>query len=121
MSSVTSPNGQRLQPFSYDDFQGIDSSRDVASLDTGQQQHMYHLKNGYPNFRGIILRDRPLAPRTSVPGDRLISHVTFFGRNLRAWARRDGGGFMDDDNFIAKGRAHESRGNLIEIEKGAIS
>ncbi len=92
MSSVTSPNGQRLQPFSYDDFQGIDSSRDVASLDTGQQQHMYNLKNGYPNFRGIILRDRPLAPRTSVPGDRLISHVTFFGRNLLAWAQRDGGG-----------------------------
>ena len=27
---------------------------------------------------------------------------------------------MDDDNFIAKGRAHESGGNLIEIEKGEV-
>ena len=34
--------------------------------------------------------------------------------------RTGGGGFMDDDNFIAKGRAHESGGNLIEIEKGEI-
>ena len=82
MTSITSPNGQRLQPFSYDDFQGIDSSRDISSLDTGTQQHMYSLVNGYANFRGILLRDRPLAPRQSTPGDRLITHVTFFGRNL---------------------------------------
>lgn len=34
--------------------------------------------------------------------------------------RTGGGGFMDDDNFVAKGRAHESGGNLIEIEKGEI-
>ena len=34
--------------------------------------------------------------------------------------RTGGGGFMDDDNFIAKGRAHESGGNLIEIEKGEV-
>jgi len=92
MSSVTSPSGQRLVPFTYDDFQGIDSSRDVASLDTGQQQHLYQLKNGYANFRGIILRDRALEPRKTTPGDRLISHVTFFGRGLLAWAQRDGGG-----------------------------
>lgn len=92
MSTITSPSGQRLQPFSYDDFQGIDSSRDISSLDTGERQHMYRLVNGYANYRGIILRERGLTPRTSVPGDRLISHVTFFGRNLLAWAQRDGGG-----------------------------
>ena len=34
--------------------------------------------------------------------------------------RTGGGGFMDDDNFVAKGRAHESGGNLIEIEKGEV-
>ena len=92
MTSITSPNGQRLQPFSYDDFQGLDTSRDISSLDTGQQQHLYHLRNGYANYRGIILRDKGLSPRKSAPGDRLIQHVTFFGRNLLAWAQRDGGG-----------------------------
>ncbi len=92
MTSITSPNGQRLQPFSYDDFQGLDTSRDISSLDTGQQQHLFHLRNGYANYRGIILRDKGLSPRKSTPGDRLIQHVTFFGRDLLAWAQRDGGG-----------------------------
>lgn len=34
--------------------------------------------------------------------------------------RTGGGGFMDDESFMAKGRAHESGGNLIEIEKGEV-
>ncbi len=90
--SLNAPSGKRLQAFSYDDFQGVDSSRDVASLDTGQQQHLSVLNNGYANFRGIILRDRGATQRKSAQGDRLIKHVTFFGRNLAAWAQRDDGG-----------------------------
>lgn len=92
MTTINSSNGQVLQPFSYDDFQGIDTSRDIASLDTGQQQHLFKILNGYANFRGIILRDRALSTRKTTPGDRLIKHVTFFGRDLIAWAQRDGGG-----------------------------
>lgn len=92
MTSITAPSGQRLQAFSYDDFQGIDSSRDLSSLDTGSQQRLAVLKNGYANFRGIILRDRGVSARTTTPGDRLVNHVTFFGRDLLAWAQQDGGG-----------------------------
>lgn len=84
MTSVTAPSGQRLQAFSYDDFQGIDSSRDIASLDTGTQQRLYSLNNGYASFRGIMMRDRGYAPRVSTPGDRLITHTAFFGRGLLA-------------------------------------
>ena len=92
MTSITAPNGQRLQAFSYDDFQGIDSSRDIASLDTGQQQRLYTLNNGYASFRGIMLRDRGYTSRKTTPGDRLITHTAFYGRNLLAWAQQDGGG-----------------------------
>jgi len=92
MTGITSPSGQLLQPFSYDDFQGIDSSRDIASLDTGTQQRLYVLNNGYASFRGIILRDRGFSARATTPGDRLITHTAFFGRNLLAWAQQDGGG-----------------------------
>lgn len=92
MTGLTAPSGQRLKAFSYDDFQGIDSSRDIASLDTGQQQRLYHLHNGYASFRGIMLRDRGFSARTSTPGDRLITHTAFFGRNLLAWVQQDGGG-----------------------------
>ncbi len=90
--TIAPPSGQSLEPFTYDDFQGVDSSRDVASLDTGQKQHLSALENGYANFRGIIIRDRAVLPRTTSQGDRLIQHVTFFGRNLAAWAQRDAGG-----------------------------
>ena len=77
--TISPPSGQSLEPFTYDDFQGVDSSRDVASLDTGQKQHLSALENGYANFRGIIIRDRAVLPRTTSQGDRLIQHVTFFG------------------------------------------
>lgn len=92
MSEITAPAGELVLPHSYDDFQGIDSSRDVASLDTGERQFLYSLTNGYANFRGIILRDRGVKQRATTPGDRLIHHVAFFGSDLIAWAQRDGGG-----------------------------
>lgn len=80
------------QPFPYDDFQGIDSSRDQSSLDTGQMQHLFRMENAYANFRGIIHRDRDLQLRTNTPPNKVITHVTFYGRDLVAWAQRDGGG-----------------------------
>jgi len=92
MTSISAPSGQRTQPFSYDDFQGIDSSRDIASLDTGTQQRLYYLNNGYASFRGIMLRDRGYSSRKTTPGDRLITHTAFFGRELLAWVQQDGGG-----------------------------
>ena len=92
MTSITAPSGQLTEASSYDDFQGIDTSRDIASLDTGAQQRLYVLNNGYASFRGIILRDRGFTPRRTTPGDRLITHTAFYGRNLLAWAQQDGGG-----------------------------
>jgi len=92
MTSVNSPTGKLLRPYSYDNFQGLDTSRDIASLDTGENQHLAVLNNGYSSFRGIILRDRGYAPRTTSPGDRLIKHINFYGRDLVAWAQVDGGG-----------------------------
>lgn len=89
---ITSKPGQDNEPFSYDDFQGIDSSRDQASLDTGKMQHMFRMENAYANFRGIIMRDRGVVIRTAVPQDRTIQHLQFYGRDLLAWAQKDGHG-----------------------------
>ncbi len=92
MTGINAPSGVKLQGFGYDDFQGVDSSRDPASLDTGTQQRLVTLNNGFATFRGIIMRDRGVNPRTSTPGDRTINHVAFFGRDLLAWSQQDGGG-----------------------------
>lgn len=88
--TITAPSYQEVISFSYQDFQGIDSSRDRASLDTGKMQHMFQMTNSYANFRGIIHRDRDLIRREVTPSDRVIQHVSFYGRNLLVWAQRDG-------------------------------
>ena len=90
MSTTLAPSGVPLTVYPYEDFQGIDASRDKAALDTGQKQHLITISNGFADWRGSIVRDSGAEQRTT--GDKVISHVTFFGRDLACWAQRDGGG-----------------------------
>lgn len=85
-----SPPQVGIKPFPYQDFQGIDTSRDPGALDTGDKQHMVTVNDGYADWRGTLVRDPGATQRTE--GNRLITHLTFFGRNLLAWAQKDGGG-----------------------------
>lgn len=82
--------GTRVEPFLYSNFQGLDTSRDAAALDSGERQHLTHISNGYVDWRGIIIRD-PAAEKRGASSD-LITHVTFFGRDLGVWADRMKGG-----------------------------
>jgi hypothetical protein len=90
MSTTQAPSGVRIKVYPYEDFQGIDASRDVGALDTGQKQHMVDIVNGYADWRGSLIRDPGASPRTE--GNKYIKHVNFFGRNLAVWAQLDGGG-----------------------------
>ena len=90
MSTTYAPSGVKTKIYPYEDFQGIDASRDKGALDTGQKQHLISIVNGYADFRGSIVRDPGATQRTS--GDSLIKHVAFFGRDLAVWAQKDGGG-----------------------------
>ncbi|MDP7637269.1 MAG: hypothetical protein QF577_06955, partial [Phycisphaerae bacterium] len=90
MSTTLAPSGVPLTVYPYEDFQGIDASRDKAALDTGQKQHLTTISNGFADWRGSIVRDSGAEQRTT--GDKVISHVTFFGRDLACWAQKDGGG-----------------------------
>ena len=90
MSTTYSPSGIKTKVYPYEDFQGIDASRDKGALDTGQKQHLLNISNGYADWRGSIVRDAGATQRT--PGDAIVKHVTFFGRDLACWAQKDGGG-----------------------------
>ena len=90
MSTTYAPSGVKTKIYPYEDFQGIDASRDKGALDTGQKQHLISIVNGYADFRGSIVRDPGATQRTT--GDALIKHVAFFGRDLAVWAQKDGGG-----------------------------
>ena len=102
MSTSYAPSGVKVKVYPYEDFQGIDASRDKAALDTGQKQHLLDIENGYADWRGSIIRDPGAEQRTS--GDRLIKHVTFYGRYALVWAQKDGGGvsLKSDNNSFAE-------------------
>lgn len=90
MSTTYSPSGVRVKVYPYEDFQGIDASRDISALDTGQKQHMVEIENGFSDWRGTIVREAGASQRTE--GDKLIKHLNFFGRNLAVWAQKEGSG-----------------------------
>ena len=39
MSRLRAPTGIKVAPIPYEDFQGLDTSRDPVGLDTGEKQH----------------------------------------------------------------------------------
>ena len=90
MSTTYAPSGVDVKVYPYEDFQGIDASRDVGALDTGQKQHMVDIKDGYADWRGTLIRDPGAKPRTE--GKKDIKKVSFFGRDLAVGAQVDGGG-----------------------------
>jgi len=105
-SSIISPSGVAVKVFPYEDFQGIDTSRDRAALDTGEKQHLISIVNGYADWRGAILRDPGAIKRDS--SNSIIQHVDFFGRDLACWAQKDGGGVsLVSDRFFSIGAGHK--------------
>lgn len=103
MSTGTkSRSGVAVKTFAYETFSGLDSSRDARSQDTGKNQSLIRLDNGYCDWRGQITRDPGAEHRI---GEYQVNHVTFYGPNKLAWAEKTGGeiAFNTDDSIrIAK-------------------
>lgn len=98
MSSATrSPSGVKTRTFAYENFQGLDSSRDINSLDTGRDQHLITLDNCYCDWRGQVVRE----PGADYRGGKFpVTHITFFSSSEIAWVERTGSGlnFTSDRN-----------------------
>ena len=90
MSSTLAPSGVKLQTHSYHNFQGIDSSRDKSSLDTGDEQHLVDCINAYCDWRGTIIRDNGATLRKTTLGT--IRHIAFYGTDLAVWAESQDSG-----------------------------
>lgn len=90
MSTTYAPSGVNVKVYPYEDFMGIDASRDKGALDTGQKQHMVEILDGFADWRGTLVRDPGAEQRTE--GNKYIKNVQFFGRDLAVWAQIDGGG-----------------------------
>jgi hypothetical protein len=90
MSSTLAPSGVKLTTHSYHNFQGIDSSRDKSSLDTGDEQHLVECINATCDWRGTIIRDNGVSLRKTTIGT--VRHLAFYGRDLAVWAESQDAG-----------------------------
>lgn len=88
--TTKAPSGLKVKTYPYEHFQGVDTSRDVGAMDTGDKQSLTRMHNGYCDWRGVITRDPSSIKRPNTEG--LITHVAFFGRDLSAFSVRQGGG-----------------------------
>jgi hypothetical protein len=97
MSSTLAPSGVKLKTHSYHNFQGVDSSRDKSSLDTGDEQHLVDCINASCDWRGTIIRDNGATLRKTTVGT--IRHLAFYGSDLAVWAEsQDSGTALIADN-----------------------
>lgn len=85
--STKSPTGIRLRPFAYENFQGLDTSRDITSLDTGSEQHLARSENAHSDWRGQIVRD---SSARKIGGDFPIVHTGFFAPGSTYWVEQTG-------------------------------
>jgi len=90
-ASVLSVSLVDLDVHPYEDFQGIDSSRDEAAQDTGSKQSLVKCENAYCDWRGAITVE-PGSTKRETSSDGVISHIEFYGRDLACWSQLDGGG-----------------------------
>lgn len=84
--STKSPHGVAVKPFIYQNFMGLDSSRDRTALDTGKDQHLLALNNGFCDWRGQITRD-PGASRYA--GRFSTRHIAFYAKDSIVWTEED--------------------------------
>ena len=89
VSTVKSPSGISLRSAPYDNFQGLDVSRDVTSLDTGKNQHLSTCDNAFCDWRGQIVRD-PGADFIS--GEHPVVDLAFYSSENVVYAEQDGAG-----------------------------
>lgn len=85
--SSKSPSGVRLQPYAYENFQGLETSRDITSLDTGKDQHLSKCENAHCDWRGQIVRD---SSAVKVGGDFPVKRVGFFSKGEHFWIEETG-------------------------------
>jgi len=82
-STTKSPSGVKVKTYAYENFQGLDTSRDVTSLDTGKDQHLSVINNATTDWRGQIVRDPACK---YIYGEYNVDHIRFFSKDEAVWA-----------------------------------
>jgi hypothetical protein len=101
MRQSRSPAGVEYKAVTYAPFLGLDTMRDVASMDTGKSQALTTLTNGFVDSSGQIVREPPAA---HVEGALPCRFVRFMDQDLFAYSQETDAGVNLTSN----------RGHLLE-------
>lgn len=107
--SIQSGSGYREKVIPYGNFMGIDAVRDPAAIDSGENQYLLELNNGYADWRGMIYRDPGAFQRIQTGNP--VTHVAFLNRELAVFARQDGA-----QTTITTERDHDAK---IALRRGS--
>ncbi|GAA4652546.1 hypothetical protein GCM10023116_48300 [Kistimonas scapharcae] len=100
MSLITSSAQVPTKVSAYENFLGLDTSRDSIALDTGTEQHLIELDNAFCDWRGQIVRDPSADKRNadSFP----VTHIRHAAPDAVAWSeiRGDGIALNSEDGHL---------------------
>jgi hypothetical protein len=82
-----SPDLVKKKPTAYENFMGLDGYSDIRSLDTGNNQYLISLRNGFCDQRGQVVRD---PGGVKIQGDHPVIDVEFYTPTKVCYAERDG-------------------------------
>lgn len=100
---IRSDDGIKQSPLPYENFQGLDDSRDIAAMDNGKAQALIKCDNAFCDWRGTITRDAGAAP-ISVQNQE-VNHITFYALDRPIWSYED-----DQGQQITTAQGHSSIG-----------
>lgn len=104
------PHGVAVRISAYENFQGLDSTRDLNSLDTGKKQHLSQIQDAFCDWRGQITMD-PGA--THIYGNKPTRHIVFYGTAGVCWVY-DQGEFACIESDTGKVLTAFASGSLIQ-------
>jgi len=90
MAGFKTDPAPRTKSWAYENFMGLDSSRDITSLETGNNQHLSTLLNATCDWRGQIVRDPGV--KFEAGSNLPVSHVRFFSPGETVFTEQDGAG-----------------------------
>ena len=107
--TTQSGSGYKEKVIPYGNFMGIDAVRDPAAIDSGENQYLVELNNGFADWRGMIYRDPGAFQRIQTGNP--VTHVAFLNRELAVYARLDGA-----QTTITTERNHDAK---IALQRGS--
>ncbi|WP_419833734.1 hypothetical protein [Endozoicomonas atrinae] len=100
MSKYQTQQTKKLKTHPYEQFKGIDTTRALISLESGEGQLLTELNNAYPDAQGQIVRDSCAKPRAS--SNRVIRHIRHLNNDEVFWIEEYGNAlrFQTDTNSL---------------------